>query len=332
MLRVTCTAIVVCLSVLGCAGASGPNTSAVATLGDDSGSDESATTTTPPAEGSTGDSATSMGSETLDGTTEADTGPDPDDSGSSTSGELSCDDDPAACTAWFLGPGADSWVAMALDPDSPLAPTDTVRASFDVESEGLGFVLTDTRLHVVDLLTRQWLREDNRATVLPDLEGADILVAYTVPSYWTSMGGRPAPAEGVTFLSATTVYIYGYDIEGEELTFDSSLPLPPDNWGPPNGPDLSQVRASWLDVSNADDWPPSTVAEPCGLDSPTGPYQAVLATDTMHLVDSGYCFEFFNPIELTSFEPFTLPGAPQGPDIGASLFNETMGLWVFRGE
>jgi len=260
------------------------------------------------------------------GTTE-----DPDDSGSTTASSASCDEDPAACTAWILTPGSGQWVAEALDVDSTLAPTEPVRAAFDVESELEGIIVTDTRLHVVDLASRLWIRSENRSEALPELGDDEILVAYSIPSYWGEMFGGSPGVEGVLLVSASTAYSYDYDIDAQSFTFVESTTDFGAAWDGPAAPSRTAMQAAWLDVSNAEGWAQGDIMQLCGVAGEIGPYAAFLADGSVYLQDTGYCFEFFDPVPHAAFEPFELPGAPGSTEAGAAFYNETLGLWILRG-
>lgn len=260
------------------------------------------------------------------GSTEA-----PDDTGATTAPPASCDEDPAACTAWILTPGSGQWVAEALDVDSTLAPTEPVRAAFDVESELEAIVITDTRLHVVDLASRLWVRSENRSDALPELGDDAILAAYSVPAYWGEMFGGPPGLEGVLVLSATTAYSYTYAIDTQTFTFDSSTTDFGAAWDAPAAPSRMAMQAAWLDVTNAEGWAQGDIMQLCGVAGELGPYAGVLSEGDVHVSDAGYCFEFFEPVPHAAFEPFGLPGAPASTEAGAALYNETMGLWILRG-
>lgn len=312
-------------ALLGCASGSEQESTSAASLGD-GGSTAIASTGTDPTTTAPEPTAATTAMADSGGSTE-----DPADSGSTTAPPASCDDDPAACTAWILTPGSGQWVAEALDVDSTLAPTEPVRAAFDVESELEGIVITDTRVHVVDLASRLWVRSENRSEALPELGDDEILVAYSVPAYWGEMFGGAPGLEGVTLLSATTVYIYAYEIDTQTFTFDSSTTDFGPAWGAPAAPSRMAMQAAWLDVTNAEGWAQGDIMQLCGVAGELGPYAAVLSEGNVHVSDSGYCFEFFDPVPYPAFAPFELPGAPESAVAGAALYNETMGLWILRG-
>lgn len=315
--------------LLGCASGGDQATTTAASLGDAgstaASSDASATATASTSDGATGMSGVTTGavdSSSSDSSPSSDT---------TASIPTNCDEDPTACTAWLLPSGSGQWIPQALDTDSTLAPSDTVRAAFDIESELEGFVLTDTRVHVVDLAARQWVRSEDRDSALPELGADEILVAYTVPSEWGAMFGGDPNLEGVTFLSATTVYIYDYEIDTQTFSFAQSTTSFGAGWDAPAAPTRSEMRAAWLDVTNDPGWYEGDIMQLCGVAGEPGPYSAIVAASDVHIGDAGYCFEFIDPVALSAFAPFTLPGAPLAADIGAALYNETLGLWVFRG-
>lgn len=322
-----------CVGLLGCAGGSGPNTTAVASLGDGTDDGNGTTTASVSATDSDGGQDDLTGGESMTSTTGSgsDSGDDVDPDSDSSGGAASCETNPAACTAWLLAPGGGSWVAMDLDSDSPMAPSEPVLAAFDIEDERIGFAITAARVHELDLVSRQWVGSRNRDDVMPELAGQDVLVGYTVPSHWSSKDGQPGPTEGASFLTATDAFNYQYTVASGEFSFVSSVKLPATTWGSAGSPEVGTVRASWIDVLNGDGWANETVEEACGMPSPTGPYQAVVATNSVHLIDAGYCFMYFDPLAYDDFSPFGLPGAPAGSDIGGALYSETMGVWLFRG-
>lgn len=310
------------VALLGCASGGNQSSTTAASLGDADGTATTSndTTTTATDETTSGIGMTSAVDSTSD---------DPIPTSDSTDAIPSnCEEDPAACTAWLLPNGSGQWIPLALDTDSTLAPTDTVRAAFDIEGELEGFVLTDTRLHVVDLPARQWVRREDRASVLPELGNAEILVAYTIPAGWS--GGDPN-TEGVTFLSATTAYIYDYTIDTGTFSFIDQITRFGAAWDAAAAPDPAQLRAAWLDVTNDPGWYEADIMALCGVAGEPGPYVAFIAGSNVHLSDAGYCFEFVEPVTMPAFSPFTLPNAPVAADVGGALYNETMGLWVLRG-
>ncbi len=316
---------------MGCAIGGDQASSTAASLGDGASTGEQGTDATDSAtSGVSG--PTSAATEGADSTGSGSDSSPGSESESTTAPPLGCDEDPAACTAWRLPAGAGQWEAEALDAESSLAPTEVVRAAFDVEGTLEGMVLTDSRLHVVDLDSGQWVRSENRAEILPDLGDDEIRGAYSVPAYWGAMFGGDANVEGIGFFSATTVYQYGYEIDSQTFVFDSSMTMFGENWDAPDAPEPAAIRSTWLDVTNDPGWFTADIMTLCGAMGEPGPYVGFVAGSDVHVSDAGYCFEFDAPVPMMDFEPFGLPGAPGAGDVGASLYSETTGLWVFRGE
>lgn len=248
------------------------------------------------------------------------------DGGSSGDGAVSCEDDPTACTAWILPQGDTEWQPVALDAESNLAPTGTVRAAFRIEANNEGFVVTDTHVYVVDLVTRQWESSAARDTVFPDVGGDALTSAYAVPAYH---GGSDPNTGSVTLLSPTNIYIYEYDAPTSEFTFSQALSDYGPSWLDAAAPDPMDIRGSWVDVSNDPGWFSADIGALCNIDGEPGPYSGYVGDASVHLADAGYCFEFDTPQPYSNFLPFSYVNAPAIDQIGAVLYSEVAGLWVF---
>ncbi len=255
----------------------------------------------------------------------SDGGPGDSSTGSDTTGApASCLEDAAACTAWILPIGASEWEALEIDAASPLAPASTIRAAFAIEATSEGFVLTDTQVHVVDLATRQWTRVELRNDLFPEAVGDLLLAAQAVPA---SHAGDPNVAS-VTLLSEAAAYVYSLDVTTGVWTFDQAITDYAAEWNA-SGPELNEIRASWIDVTNPALWFDADILSLCGVAADPGPYAAYTTADAVHLSDAGYCFEFVLPEVYADFLPMTYANAPAAPRIGAALYGDTAGLWVF---
>lgn len=264
---------------------------------------------------------------TDDGTEGTDDGVDTTD-GSGTEGPaVSCDDDPAACDAWFLPRDAASWEAVTLGGPAALAPGSAVLAAFDIEAEQIAFVVTQDDVVQVDLETRSWVAKTAVADRLPQIN-APVLAAYSIPAYWS---GIPDSPEGVTIAGSDVAFLYAYDTATGEFTYDQSTALGAE-WDEPGAPAGTEVRAMWLDVTNADGWVDNDLGELCEQSGPVGPYLAVVTADAVHPMDVGTCFGFFPGVAYGEFAPTALPGAPPADRIGGAAYNETTGLVVFAGD
>ncbi|MBV1857610.1 MAG: hypothetical protein KUG77_04300 [Nannocystaceae bacterium] len=243
----------------------------------------------------------------------------------------SCAEDVAACDAWVLAPGAGAWEPIAIGGPAPLAPTGEVVAAFDVEAPQLAYVLSATDVSVLDMTTRSWVSKLDFAATFPNVGDDPLLTAYSIPGHWTASFGGDANLEGLTLLSATTVYLYEHNIEAETFTFQEAVSFR-QSWHEANAPTKSQLRAGWLDVTNAHDWVTGSPAILCDADATeTGPYTSVIASTQVHISESGICFDFFPPVTYAAFPPTSLPGAPAVGIVGAAAYSETEGLWLFRG-
>lgn len=78
------------------------------------------------------------------------------------------------------------------------APRSPVRAAFDIESQGIAYVITDATWHLLDLGSHTWTSSGALSTLFPETRGRTIVTAYTVPAAHGSPGGT---TEGVTFLA-----------------------------------------------------------------------------------------------------------------------------------
>ncbi len=314
--------------VIGCASSASDGPNGPLTFGPDTETSTSAdgatgmiTNATTGATPTTTTDATTAGpgEDTTGGPGEEDTG------GGSTTGAVSCADDPTACTAWILPQGDTQWQPVALDTDSNLAPTGTVRAAFRVEANNEGYVLTDTHVYVVDLITRQWESSAGRDTLFAEV-GADVLTgAYAVPAHH---GGDPTLGS-VTLFSPSNIYIYEYDIVTGGFTFVQALSDYGPAWLDAAAPDPADIRGAWLDVTNEPGWYTADINALCGIDGEPGPYAAFVGDSAVHLSDAGYCFEFDTPQPYSTFLPFSYANAPAIDRIGGVLYSEVAGLWVF---
>jgi hypothetical protein len=247
--------------------------------------------------------------------------------GDSTGGppSMSCADDPAACDAWVLPPGAAAWEPITIGGPTALAPEGDVLAAFDIEAPEIAFVVTGSDVSILDLATRSWTSKRDFAATFPDVGGDPLRSAFSVPASMTDVD-----TESVTLGSSDTAYIYEYDIPSEAFTFVEATVFGA-GWALPEAPMGADVRAMWVDIANAHAWIDPTTPTPCGVDIPIGPTLPVVAGANVHVMEAGACFEFFTPVSYTEFEPFSLPGAPDVELVGGALYSESRGLWIFRG-
>ena len=315
------------LLVAACAGSGSDGPNGPLTFGADSETSTSSDGATSMVTNATGGdtSVATSGATTMGSGQDTTAGPSDDSSGGSTTGAVSCEDDPTACTAWILPQGDTQWQPVALDTDSNLAPTGTVRAAFRIESANEGYVVTDTHVYVVDLITRQWETSVGRDTLFPEVGNDTLTSAYAVPAYH---GGDPNLGS-VTLLPPDNVYIYDYDLTTGDFGFVQALSDYGPSWLDAAAPDPVDIRGAWLDVTNDPGWYTADIAALCNVDGEPGPYAGYVGDSTVHLSDAGYCFEFDTPQPYSAFLPFSYDNAPPIERIGGVLYSEVAGLWVF---
>ncbi len=251
--------------------------------------------------------------------------------------DCDAESDEGACGIWFLPTGAATWSAWPLDAardanptqrtlNAPLSP---VRAAFDIESQGIAYVITDATWHLLDLGAHTWTSSGALSTLFPETRGRTIVTAYTVPAAHGSPGGT---TEGVTFLAREGVIQYGYDLASRAFTFTRTDPTP--TWMGSAAPSYASLRFGWLDTQNADGWVTASPASFCppGTTSSTrvGPYYAVVTDSSVHLGDAGYCWAWITAVPRASFAPFARPSAPPLSRAGAMFYRG--GLWVIAAE
>lgn len=282
---------------------------------------------------SAGDADTDGGSaEAGPDTTSADsaevTGTDATSDGSSDGTALPCDQDLASCDAWFLPRSAEAWEAVRIGGPAALAPSSPVLAAFDIEAERIAFVVTIDEVIEVDLESRAWVAKTSLADRFPEIN-APVLSAYSIPAYW---GGMPGAPEGITIAGSDVAFLYEYDAGNDTFTYDQSTVFGTE-WDAPGAPAGADVRAMWLDVTNADGWVDNDLSELCDTGSgPVGPYLAVVTDEQIHAMDVGTCSGFFPGVPYGQFAATALDGAPPSDRIGGAAYNETTGLVVFAGE
>jgi hypothetical protein len=232
-------------------------------------------------------------------------------------------DDGRACGLWVHTGASRTWAAYALDAaaesgaPSPHAPTNTVRAALDIESVGIAYVLTDTRYHVLEVASRRWIESGARDALFPQLAGRLVLTGYTVPA---GHGGGDRNLEGATVLAATGAMEHSFDIAMRRFTFvrDAGIPV----WMPAaDAPQYSQLRAVWLELTNADDWVTFAPSSLCAMGGArVGPYAAAIAGSRVHVIEAGACFLWGPPQPYAGFTPFARPGAPTLDRVAATFY------------
>ncbi|MFO0561061.1 MAG: putative metal-binding motif-containing protein [Polyangiales bacterium] len=237
-------------------------------------------------------------------------------------------DDRNACGLWQFNGSTGSWSTFALDAmadagaPSPNAPASAIRFALDIESLRIAYVFTNTTYHVLDAQTRQWTASGSRATLIPQLAGADAFVGYTIPA---GHGGGDPNLESAAILTTGGVINVQFDIAARRFTFRQTDPVP--MWMPP-GPTYTSVRAAWLDVTNAYGWVTTAPSSLCATGPMmTGPYAGAISGDRVHIFEAGSCFVWAPTVPFATFAPFARPNAPPLARI-ATTFYQNGSLFV----
>ncbi len=230
------------------------------------------------------------------------------------------------CVVFRLGPGSASWTGFDRGAGT-FAPSAPIRAAFDIESAGLGYVLTDASYHVLRLSDRMWIAEGPRDALFPEASGVSLLVAYSVPA---DHGGGDGTHEGVTLQSVDSAYNYSLRLSDRTVTFTSRITDFGDAWLAPLAPPRPALLFVWLDTENSRGWAVGDPFALCGARPRTiGPYSGVVTATDVHVLEAGSCFEFSSRESNMTFAPFALPDAPVTSSIRAAFWNQGS-LWLLR--
>jgi hypothetical protein len=188
---------------------------------------------------------------------------------------------------WYLAQKAQKWeVFDEAGRPSRFAPTDEIRAAFDLEHSNKVFVLTDSKLHLLLLRPPRWSEPLELSELHASIEGADIKAAWSDP--------RRAPDDRIAILGVKggtpTIWRGRYDLKTDSFTeFGEGETV---NWTSTNAPAPEGVTAAWRDNRNTRDW--MTGEPPC--DVPHDEFQAYIAMVTpmtLHMNDPWYCKDHF---------------------------------------
>jgi hypothetical protein len=237
-------------------------------------------------------------------------------------------DDRDACGLWVHDASSGAWSAYALDPaaddgaPSPHAPGTAIRFALDMERLHLAYVFTDRTFHVLDVRARRWTASGSRNAALSQLAGLDAFAGYTVPA---GLSGSDPNLETGAILTTTGVLAFSFDLTSRRFLYRQTDPPP--TWLPPaNAPTYANVRAAWLDVTNAAGWVTSSPSALCpeGAMS-TRAYAGAIAGDRVHIFEAGTCFLWAPPVPFARFAPFARPGSPPLARIATTFFqNQTL--------
>jgi len=215
--------------------------------------------------------------------------------------------------------GWSSWtMTYAGDPHAPTGPVTAAVYLEDVQARAM--IFTSSSYHKLVVNTQQWSDHGDLTSIFSP-----------IPATGLSAGvGNVTP--GTTYLTlqvGTDAYSYEYNQFNGTILFTTSVYVPDiAAWSSPLAPDPTQLIAQWLDLGNAHQWTTATIQDACGPTSPPGiigPHAVSIAsTGQLHLLDAGYCFEFFDSMPVSSFPPFSEAGAPATAEIRGAFYSDSL--------
>lgn len=234
-----------------------------------------------------------------------------------------CETNVDACDTWLLRPGTVAWEARRTFYDSPHAPAALALAAFDIDESNEGYVLTQSTYHVMDLVAGEWVGSGPLVDVMPAVAAyGGLVAAYSVHNV-----GRQ---ETATLLAADGHYwIYVYSSVGPVFTFYQEGVSRP-GWEGPYSPAFADMKDNFVDLQDAEGWYAGGVMALCGFGEDYG-FAPMVTTSGVSVQEIGSCFDFYPPQTYESFAPFGYASAPPHAAVGAMLYNDVGGLWVFRG-
>lgn len=232
--------------------------------------------------------------------------------------DWSCNDGPDQCDIWILDTELGEWDGMRAEANGGEfhRPTLPIRAAIDVNAKPFAYVFTDTTYHVLNLDSHTWVDSGERNELFPDLDGLELLAAYSVPDQENMV----PMVESITVLTAGFALVYTLAVDEVQFEYQTTVPCC-DQWAPEElRPDELKAQASWLSL---EDYPwEHTAEEFCGmpLEGVLTRYGGVISEGKVHIQDSGYCHDFVEKHNFNEFEPMTLPGGPPSAEVVGGAF------------
>ena len=250
-----------------------------------------------------------------------------------------CDNstDEGVCGIWVLEPRSSSWDAYSMDPaGSGNAPSSTIRASWDIETMDLAFVLTDTGYHILRISSLAWQSQQPLSDIGPNLGEATgpSTSASSVPKDHT---GHDGIHEFVTIesMSGADKLIWQLRYNTDTRTYSTptdGLYGDAHTWEDPLAPTASEIRATWLDVENTRGWMDADPSNFCDTNiTSVDPYSAKITDAQFYMSDAGVCFAYTHEVPLSQ-APISQPGnTPPFDEIGAAFWHQGA-LYMLRGD
>ena len=204
-------------------------------------------------------------------------------------------------------------ITFAGEPHAPQAP---IIAAANLQKINKAFVFTQSTYHLLSLPSKTWLGSGPIGSLFPGVPATSVTSAYGVS--WDTNDEST-----VTFVTDSQAYTYAFNNATEQVTVDPASPVTID-WSGSAGdyPDPTQIRAMYVDLTNSQGWVTIDPSALCGATATeTGHYMAALdSLSTFYTLEAGSCFEWGSSMPVTTFPPFSEPGAPTASQIRAAFF------------
>ena len=198
----------------------------------------------------------------------------------------------------------------------PHAPTAEIVAAANMETRNEAYVFTASTYHILSLPTLVWTEHGALNTRFSGVTGQNITSGYGVS--WSNQ-----PETSVLLFEGAWSNKFLVDNLTGAVTADASNPQPVDFTGVGDYPPEEQdVKAIWLALENDDGWAEGSPSQICGVGATTiGPYAGIITVGgSLHIYETGYCWQFYDMMPLGDFAPFGLVDAPSAGSIGATFY------------
>ena len=230
----------------------------------------------------------------------------------------SCEDENLPVLHWIAS-NAQGWnqetITYAGDAH---APTTDIIAAANVQARDQIYFFTRTTYHLMSIPGRTWTAHGSLSSRFDDLPTATYHAAYGVS--WETDN-----ESSILFFNGSQYYLY-YIVNSSGYVYDDGTNpgTIPWNTSDPFVPNSSNVVASYIALENDEGWVGCSPFQLCGSGgSTTGPYGAFFTSlNRIHIQETGSCFEFCSEVVASSFEPFSLSGAPTTTDIQAMAYGD----------
>lgn len=223
---------------------------------------------------------------------------------------------------WRLQTGTESWsTVQARGEPTRNAPTETIRAGFDIEQTGFAFFLTETSVYRLNLNPPQWQPPRARSSLFPSLDGVTVAAAYS--------DERPSPDDDIVILGRSDDQwqlwrgSYNFDdrsFDGFEASDAESV-----DWTTDAAPTPGDIRAAWRNNDDPRGWLDRVPSCDEANDAFNG-YISWMTPSSLHIRDAFFC-----PQNFFSDAPGRLLAndqRPPGDAIGAAFQHRDAIFWI----